>query len=178
MVNSFRCKILYKKASFAVISDERNAELFTPAELQAIHDHIPWTRVVSERKTVCNGKTVDLIPHIIANKDRYVLKPNDEYGGKGIVLGWTVDQPIWEEAVQQALKVPYVVQQRVKLPYEPFPGMHEGKLQVLPRMLDTNQFVAFGTHMHGCLTRISTEALLNVTAGGGSTVPTFIIDQR
>jgi hypothetical protein len=45
-------------------------------------------------------------------------------------------------------------------------------------MLDTNPFVAFGSFMHGCLTRISTEALLNVTAGGGSTVPTFLIEER
>ena len=63
-------------------------------------------------------------------------------------------------------------------PDEPFAGFDGGKLQVLPRMLDTNPFVAFGTHMHGCLTRISTEALLNVTAGGGSTVPTFLIEGR
>jgi hypothetical protein len=30
----------------------------------------------------------------------------------------------------------------------------------------------------GCLTRLSTEPLLNVTAGGGSTVPTFTMAQR
>ena len=29
MVNTFRCKILFKKASFAVLSDERNAKLFS-----------------------------------------------------------------------------------------------------------------------------------------------------
>jgi len=32
--------------------------------------------------------------------------------------------------------------------------------------------------MSGCLTRLSTAALLNVTAGGGSTVPTFIVEKR
>jgi hypothetical protein len=71
-----------------------------------------------------------------------------------------------------------VVQQKVNLPYEPFAGYENGKLHVIPRMLDTNPFVAFGEYMHGCLTRISTEALLNVTAGGGSTVPTFLIEER
>jgi uncharacterized circularly permuted ATP-grasp superfamily protein len=118
------------------------------------------------------------VSYTLANKDRLVLKPNDDYGGKGIVLGWTVDQPIWEQAVRHALETPYVVQQKVNLPYEPFAGFENGKLHVIPRMLDTNPFVAFGTHMHGCLTRISTEALLNVTAGGGSTVPTFLVEER
>jgi uncharacterized circularly permuted ATP-grasp superfamily protein len=177
-VNAFRCKILCKKACFALLSDEANSSLFNREQLGAITDHIPWTRVVAERKTTFDGKPIDLIPFLMANKDRFVLKPNDDYGGKGITLGWTVDAPIWEQAVRHALVEPYVVQQKVNLPYEPFPSMEKGKLQLIPRMLDTNPFVAFGTYMHGCLTRISTEALLNVTAGGGSTVPTFIIEKR
>jgi uncharacterized circularly permuted ATP-grasp superfamily protein len=178
MANTFRCKILFKKASFAVMSDEANAGLFTAEQNAAIQDHIPWTRVMEERKTTLDGRPIDLVPFVTENKDRFVLKPNDDYGGKGIVLGWTVDQPIWEQAVRQALDTPYVVQQKVSLPYEPFAGFENGKLHVIPRMLDTNPFVAFGTHMHGCLTRISTDALLNVTAGGGSTVPTFLVEER
>jgi uncharacterized circularly permuted ATP-grasp superfamily protein len=178
MANTFRCKILFKKASLAVLSDEANAGLFTADQKQAIDSYIPWTRVVKERKAVHDGQPVDLIPFVLANRERFVLKPNDDYGGKGIVLGWTVDQAAWEEAVKVALAEPYVVQEKVNLPYEPFPSLHDGKLHVVDRMLDTNPFIAFGGSMHGCLTRISTEALLNVTAGGGSTVPTFLVEER
>lgn len=178
MVNSFRCKVLFKKASFAVVTDERNADLFTADQHGAIADHIPWTRVVEERKTRLDGNEIDLVPFVLANKDRFVLKPNDDYGGKGIVLGWTVDQPAWEAAVQTARTEPYVVQQRIRLPSEPFPSVHDGQLHVLGRLVDTNPYVAFGSFMHGCLTRISTEELVNVTAGGGSTVPTFLIEKR
>jgi uncharacterized circularly permuted ATP-grasp superfamily protein len=177
MVNGFRSKILYKKASFAVLSDERNARRFTLDERRAIADHIPWTRVVAERMTEYRGEAIDLVPYVQANRDRFVLKPNDEYGGKGIVLGWTVDGPAWESAVRTALAEPYVVQERVNLPHEPFPSVHDGKLHVIDRMLDTNPFVGFGRTMDGCLTRISTDVLLNVTAGGGSTVPTFVVEE-
>ncbi len=178
MVNSFRCKILFKKASLAVLSDERNASLFTPQQQVAIAKHIPWTRVMEPRTTTIDGIAIDLVPWTLANKDRLVLKPNDDYGGKGIVLGWTVDQPAWEVAVHTALTSPYVVQQKVRLPYEAFPSFENHQLVVLDRMLDTNPYVAFGEYMHGCLTRISTEALVNVTAGGGSTVPTFLVEPR
>jgi hypothetical protein len=178
MVNSFRCKILFKKASLAVLSDERNAGLFTPEQLAAVGRHIPWTRVLEERKTTIGGGQVDLVPYTLANRDTLVLKPNDDYGGKGIVLGWTVDQPAWEEAVRVALATPYVVQRKVRLPYEPYPSFENGRLHVLDRMLDTNPYVAFGSFMHGCLTRISTDPLVNVTAGGGSTVPTFLVEPR
>src|SRR5262245_37555168 len=179
MVNSFRCKILFKKASLAVLSDERNAALFGPEQQTAIAKHIPWTRLLEERKTVAaDGATIDLVSYTLANRDKLVLKPNDDYGGKGIVLGWTVDQPVWEAAVKMALGTPHVVQRKVRLPYEPFPSVENGTLHVFDRMLDTNPYVAFDSFMHGCLTRISTEALVNVTSGGGSTVPTFLVEPR
>ena len=49
MANSFRCKILFKKASLAVLSDERNAALFAPEQQAAIARHIPWTRLMEIR---------------------------------------------------------------------------------------------------------------------------------
>ena len=64
------------------------------------------------------------------------------------------------------------------VPAEPYPSLVDGRVEFLDRMLDTNPFVCFGATMDGCLTRVSTEALLNVTAGGGSTVPTFVIEDR
>jgi len=177
-VNGFRCKLLFKKASFAVMSDERNANLLSSDEQAAVRQFIPWTRVMEERKTQFNGKEIDLVPFALARRGNLVLKPNDDYGGHGITLGWTVDATKWETAIRHALTTPYVVQEKVSLPREVFPGFENGNLHFIERMLDTNPFVAFSTDMDACLTRISTEALLNVTAGGGSTVPTFVVEPR
>ena len=178
MVNPFRSKILHKKASLAALSDERNARLFRSEELETIRAHIPWTRVVEERRTVHDDEPVDLIPFIVQHRDRLVLKPNDDYGGAGIVLGWQVDDAEWQAAIKTALASPYIVQERVPIPSEPYPSFLEGRIEVYDRMLDTAPFVSYGEYMQGQLTRLSTAALLNVTAGGGSTVPTFIIEKR
>ncbi len=178
MVNPFRCKLLYKKAAFAVLTDERNEALFTEAQRSAIAAHVPWTRLVEERRTSYRGQEVDLVPFVLANRERLVLKPNDDYGGKGIVLGWDVDAAAWEEAVRLGLTTPYIVQERIAIPTEPFPSAVGGQVQVLDRMLDTAPYVCHGEYVDGCLTRISTAALLNVTAGGGSTVPTFLVERR
>lgn len=181
MVNPLRCKILHKKASLAVLSDERNASLFSGEEREAIDAHIPWTRVVEERRTTVPGSTeeqLDLLPFIAAHRDQLVLKPNDEYGGKGIVLGWEVDQTAWEESIRTALGEPYIVQQRVALPSEPYPSFVDGKVHVVDRMVDTAPYAAYGSYIDGCLSRLSTAALLNVTAGGGSQTPTFVVEKR
>lgn len=178
MVNSPRAKILYKKASFAVLSDERNTSIFEKDELQSIADHIPWTRYVEERKTKYRGSTIDLTNWMMSNRDKLVLKPNDDYGGKGIVLGWKASEAEWHEAIKTALKTPYVVQERVRLPKESFPSFIDGKAVFEDRLVDTNPYGVHGQYMEGCLTRISTEDLVNVTAGGGSTVPTVIVEPR
>ena len=178
LVNPPASKVLHKKASLAVLSDERNAALFDKESQAAITAGIPWTRVVEERQTVSAGGRVDLVPYITTHKDRFVLKPNDEYGGTGIVLGWTVEQGEWERAVARALGEPYVVQERVAIPSEPYPGWADGGVQMVDRMIDTAPFVTYGTSVDGVLTRLSTAALLNVTAGGGSQVPNFVVAPR
>lgn len=178
MVNPFVCKVLHKKASLAVLSDEANAHLFTAQELAAIQKHIPWTRVLAERHTVYNGERIDLLPFLAKHKNDFVIKPNDEYGGKGIVLGWEADQTQWEAALRAGLSDPSIVQQRVPLPRFPYASYVDGRVEVYDRMLDTNPFIWYGEYVCGCLTRLSTASLLNVTAGGGSTVPTFVVDKR
>jgi hypothetical protein len=66
----------------------------------------------------------------------------------------------------------------VTIASEPYPSLVDGHLEIIDRMLDTAPFVCYGTHAVGCLTRLSTSALLNVTAGGGSTVPLFLVAKR
>lgn len=178
MVNPFRCKILYKKTSLAVLSDERNQALFDTEELRAIDDHIPWTRTLEERQTAHEGKPVDLIPYVLKYKDRFVLKPSDEYGGKGIVLGWLANQQEWDKAIIAGLQSPHIVQERVEIPWEVYPSLVEGRIQLSNRMLDTAPFAFYGEYMDGCLTRLGIDPLLNVTAGGGSSVPTFVVQKR
>jgi hypothetical protein len=52
MVNPFQCKVLHKKTSLAVLSDERNTALFTAEEQRAIDAYVPWTRRVEERQSM------------------------------------------------------------------------------------------------------------------------------
>jgi len=177
MVNSFRGKVLGKKASVAMVSDERNAGLFTAEQRQAIAEHIPWTRLVEERRTQADGQEVDLIPFVMGNKDRFVLRPNDSHGVEGTVAGWTLDQATWEAAVVKALAEPYVVQAKVGLPAEPYPSFANGRLAIRDWLIETSPFVAFGEFMHGCLTRIAAEIPVNVAAGG-SLLPTFVVEPR
>jgi hypothetical protein len=178
MVNPFRCKLLHKKASLAVLSDEVNGHMFTERELTAIAANIPWTRLVEERRTWLNGTEIDLLEHIAERRDDFVLKPNDEYGGTGIVLGWTVSADEWHAALATAVAEPTIVQERISLPTETYPALVDGRVRLADRIIDTAPFVFHGAYMDGCLTRLSSDPLVNVTAGGGSSLATFVVEPR
>ncbi|MBI3943909.1 MAG: hypothetical protein HY326_12905 [Chloroflexi bacterium] len=183
MVNPFRSKLLHKKLSFALLSDESFEEQgliprFTAAERRAVSDHIPWTRKIQPGKTTYRGQTVDLLDFAATHKDRLVLKPNDEYGGKGVVIGWETPLDAWEKLLQEALNASHLVQERVALPEEIFPAWNEDHVDFSPRLIDTDPYIFNGRYVQGCLSRLSKATLLNVTAGGGSTVPVFVVELK
>jgi len=174
VVNTFRAKLLHKKMSLALLSDDRYAHLYTPEQRRAIAKHVPWTRKVREGHTTYAGKVVDLGDFVIGGKERLVLKPNDEYGGKGVVLGWTIDQHEWEQSFLAALGASYVVQERVAVPRYPFPVLLD-RMHFLDLSIDHDPYLFWG-RVSGTLARVSSSALLNVTAGAGSVVPTYIVE--
>ena len=164
VINSFRAKLLHKKLSLALLSDDAYQHLYTPAQRAAIRRHIPWTRRVRPA----------LAEDIARRRQSLVLKPNDEYGGKGVVLGWTVSQREWEKTVREAAASSYVVQEAVEIPRFKFPVAIDG-LQYLDLAVDLDPYL-FDGRVGGFMTRVSADALLNVTAGAGSLVPTFVIE--
>ena len=165
VVNSFRAKLLHKKMSLALLSDPRYERIYSAAQRAAIHRHIPWTRRVTE----------PLADEIARRRETLVLKPNDEYGGKGVVLGWTVEQSEWEAAIEIATTQSYVVQEAVEIPRVAFPVVLDGALHFLDLAVDLDPYV-FNGRPGGFMTRVSAAALLNVTAGAGSVVPTFVVE--
>ncbi|HTP09640.1 MAG TPA: circularly permuted type 2 ATP-grasp protein [Anaerolineae bacterium] len=177
LVNSFQAKPLHKKMIFGLLSDPAimDAAGIDRGVQSALAQHIPWTRRVQSVRTTYQGQEVDLLKFVRDYQNRLLLKPNDEYGGKGITIGWETSAEEWDEALHAALESPFVVQERVHIAYEDYPQCVEGKLHIGRRLVDTDPYL-FNTRVQGCLTRLSTVTLLNVTAGGGSTVPTFLIE--
>jgi uncharacterized circularly permuted ATP-grasp superfamily protein len=110
-----------------------------------------------------------------SEKDRFVVKPNDEYGGSGVMLGWECSQEVWDAALQKALTTPHVAQERVTVIQRSFPAWIGGALEIAPRYVDADPYVFGGQSVEGCMTRLSSLSLLNVTAGGGSVVPTLLV---
>jgi hypothetical protein len=174
VVNSFRGKLIHKKLLFGVLTDERFEHLFSAEEKALINEHVPWTRRLEQRKTLFNGKSIDLIEFTRENRDRLVLKPNDDYGGKGIFIGWQSTAQQWDQAIESAMDNDYLVQDRVTTSREIFPHVTESGVNFSEQLVDLDPMLYDGKV--GCaFARLSDTELANVTAGGGM-VPVFIVE--
>jgi len=178
MVNSFRSKLIHKKALFAVLTDQRRAGLFTNDELETIRKHVPWTRLVREEKSDYFGTEVDLLEYIKANSNKLVLKPNDDYGGHGITIGWNSEAGAWNTALEEAFaNGDYLVQERVPTAREVFPALTaDGQIEFAEQLVDLDPLL-FNGKVRSAFTRLSSTELANVSSGGGM-VPTFIISEN
>ncbi len=176
MANSFRAKLVHKKAIFAVLTNERYANLFNSEELAAIKAHVPWTRKFRAEKTINAGENIDLVEWTRANSHKLVLKPNDDYGGHGIYIGWNASGAEWDDAIAAALlNGDYLVQERVKTAKEVFPMITDnGEWEMVEQLVDLDPLLFLGK-VGSAFTRLSSNELANVTAGGGM-VPTFVIE--
>jgi hypothetical protein len=178
MVNGFRSKIIHKKALFAVLTDARFKSLFSSDERDMIAGHVPWTRQVRAGKSDYYGDEIDLLAFINERRNRLVLKPNDDYGGHGIYIGWNTDEIGWDEAIHNALaNGDYLVQERVPTAREIFPALTpDDTIQFVEQLVDLDPLL-FNGKVGSAFTRLSSNELANVTAGGGM-VPTFVISKK
>jgi hypothetical protein len=177
VANTFRCKLPHKKAFFAVLTDPTYARLMSDSERALVAAHVPWTRVVWDTATDWHGRRAPLLEIARQERAQLVLKPNDEYGGKGVMLGWETAAGIWEKALHTALSDPkgtWVLQQRISVRREIFPRFDDaGRVSMRDMLVDLAPYL-FRGRMGGYLTRLSETGLANVTSGGGQ-VPAFVV---
>jgi uncharacterized circularly permuted ATP-grasp superfamily protein len=139
---------------------------------------VPWTRLVRAERSDYRGDEIDLLEFVTTNRNRLVLKPNDDYGGHGITIGWNADESTWASALDQALQNgDYLVQERVPTARETFPALKpDGSVSFAEQLVDLDPLL-FNGRVGSAFTRLSSTELANVTSGGGM-VPTYIISEK
>ena len=175
VVNTFRAELAHKKAMFGLLTDEALTAKFPAVERKAIREHVPWTRLVSAAKTKYDDKTIDLPDFIAHNRERLALKPNDDSGDLHTYLGWEMDANEWERALKQAMRAPYVVQERVEPVRSIFPMMSFGHLEFREMQVDVHPHAYLGK-VQGCSSWLSSGRSGFSSAAG--IVPTFIVDSK
>ena len=176
VVNNFRSEMAQKKAIFDLLTDDEITASFPAAEKRTIKEFVPWTRVVHQAKTSYRNRQVDLPEFILKNREKLVLRPNDDSTDHSSFRGSEVDDAGWEKALKTAIRNPYVVQEVVEPVIDIFPLLTYGHLEMRKMRVDVHPHSYLGK-VQGC-----SSWLTAMGPSGFSTVsgvaPTFILESK
>jgi hypothetical protein len=175
IVNSFRAELAHKKAMFALLTDDALTAKFPAAERKAIREHVPWTRMAKPGKTTRGDAIVEFPDYLRQNRAGLVLKPNDDYSDLHTYFGWEMDDTGWERAVKQAMRAPYVVQEKVEPVKSVFPLFTYGHLEFRQMQVDVHPHAYLGKVL-GCSSWVSAGGALFSTTTGPT--PTYLIEPK
>jgi hypothetical protein len=176
VVNSFRSELAQKKAIFDLLTDETITNTFPSLERKAIREYIPWTRRVVAGNAIYNDQQVDLPAFIHANREKLVMKPNDDGTEQQTFIGAEMDDAGWDRALKTAMRESYVVQEAKPPVMSTFPLHRYGSIEMRDMYIDV--------HPHSFLGKVNGAStwVRPVGATGFSTVaglaPTFILESK
>ena len=174
--NPFRSYIVGCKKVLTVITDPRFQHIFSREELKVIRETIPWTKILADTMVTFREKEYRLIDLITGKKNRFVLKPANMYGGKGVHIGLDTGQVKWEEIIQAHLfDEDWVVQEFVDIPMDTYPEIGD-KVTFKKKYVNINPYALLENYS-GTISRVSDNQVINVSAGGGL-VPTLTVKWR
>jgi hypothetical protein len=176
MTNSFRAEMGSKKALFDLLTDESLTAKFPAAERKAIKDFVPWTRVVQAAKTTHKGHTVDLPDFVMKHRNKLVLRPNDNSAEVHPVRGADVTDLGWENALRQAMRTPFVVQEVMEPARAVFPMLQYGSLMMKEMLVDVQPHAFLGS-VHGCSSWLEVAGATSFSTLTGL-APTFLLEGK
>ena len=156
------------KSLLEVWSAPRFLSLFTARERAVFRRHVPWTRLLGERRTEGpDGRTVDLPEYARRHRAGLVLKPNRSCGGEGILIGRDTEAAKWERAVTRAVsgRERAVVQSLVRAATLLSPIVRRGQVDL--ERYYTNYGLLVSSRRLGILGRAAPFPVVNVSRGGG-----------
>jgi len=103
LVGGFRTQIIHNKALFGILHREETLSFLTPEERAFVLRHVPLT--------------YPLLPsyiekhNLLAEKDRWLIKPYDSYGSRGVYAGIDCAQSDWDRLVRECAGDGYLMQE-------------------------------------------------------------------
>jgi hypothetical protein len=114
--------LMSNKFNLAVLSENRDSDIFTADERETIEKYIPWTRKCIPSKTTFAGEPIDLESFAYSQRERLVIKPSIGFGGQSVFIGKYMKEAQWQDVVNTALETKKcIVQEYV----ESFPYLYQ-----------------------------------------------------
>lgn len=112
LIGPLSTQIVHSKVFFQVVSDENNLTYLDSDEIEFVKKHFPKTYRLKDDNPLIDLKS------ILANKDKWIVKPVDSYGSRGVFAGVECSDGEWSEKLTRALEDGEHIIQEFCKPYE------------------------------------------------------------
>ncbi len=110
LIGDFKTQVIHNKLVFSILRHDMTKKILTDAENKFIEEHIPFTAVLTAEAVKSHN--------VLAEKDKWVIKPQDSYASKGFHAGVECEtDEEWAKTVSENIGNGYILQEYVK-PYE------------------------------------------------------------
>ena len=110
-MGSFCTQVVHDKSLFYILRHPMTKQILTEEENTFVAEHIPYTEELLD----------DTIKEfaLLEEKEKWIIKPKNSYGARGIFAGVSCTQEQWENAVNENKNTNYVMQQFI-MPYQTY----------------------------------------------------------
>lgn len=108
-MGGFCTQAVHDKSLFYILRHEMTEQILTAEEKHFVEEHIPYTEELTESVIVKLG--------VLEEKEKWLIKPKNSYGARGIFAGVRCSAEEWEKVVRDNQDTNYIVQQFV-MPYQ------------------------------------------------------------
>lgn len=109
LIGALCTQVVHHKSIFKVLHEEATMAFLTEEQQEFVKKHIPGTYDLTA--AICEKY------RILENKDKWIIKPYDSYGSRGVTAGCDVSDEEWKQVVAEALDAGFIVQEYC-LPYQ------------------------------------------------------------
>lgn len=166
LIGEFKTQIVHNKKLFKVIQRKETLEFLNRKEREFVKAHFPRTITLSLKELEENQ---DVAESIFADREKWIVKPEDSYGAKGVYAGIDCSEAVWKREVEAVMGRGYIAQEYVP-PYreENFDGS---------RWKGTSNLAGlyfYGGKFTGVYSRVSFDNIIS-TEYNEIALPTFIV---
>lgn len=149
------------KGIFELFSSEEYEGIFDGASLPTLRKHVPWTRVLYERKTIFHGEEIDLLPFLEKNRGRFVLKPCGGSRAQGVVVGGSCTDEEWSQTLKRAKRTGYVAQEYIPALKATFPTVRSGQVEQEELKFNISPYLWSGNRVAGAFIQPALGPIIN-----------------
>ena len=106
LVGDFRTQIVHNKVLYKILHMKQTSEFLNKRQQLYIRNHIPYTVSLSDMFA-----DAALTEQVFNDKDRWIIKPEDSYGSKGVYAGVELDEEAWRQMIQSKQGEKYILQE-------------------------------------------------------------------